>query len=141
MLAWQAWRQQSESLPPDERVNRSDGFPAERTLPKPSRLPVYARGSALVSEHVVPKKVLQRFLLRVRSRDDIARILRINLCCVVTRNENIELPSSWHADQDKPIEDVRPWNRYRGRSIVMLPNPQWSAEEKGALVEAGLLGI
>jgi hypothetical protein len=132
------WRERFRSLPAEERFSR-DGFPAEHSLPKPIRLSTHERGSALVSEHVVPKKVMQSFLLRVRSRDDIAQVLEANLCCVVTRDENRRLPSSWHPDQDKSIEEFRPWNRYCGKDIAVLDNPKWTARERATLSEAGLL--
>lgn len=138
IAAWGAWREYFQSLPLKERFGR-DGFPALRSLPKPATLPVGRNGSALVSEHVVPKKVMQSFLLPVRSRDDIAQVLRANLCCVVTRSENARLPPSWHPDQDKPIKDLRPWNRYRGRGITVLEHAGWTFDEREALSEAGLL--
>jgi len=120
-MAWQAWRERFRSLPAAERFGR-DGFPAKRSLPKPTRLPQHQKGAALVSEHVVPKNVMQGFLLQVRGRSDIAHVLETNLCCVVTRNENDRLSPSRHPDQDKPIEELRPWNRYRGTGITVLNN-------------------
>jgi hypothetical protein len=138
VAAWQVWRERFQSLPVGERFRR-DGFPAERSLPKPTRLSVDRRGSALVSEHVVPKKVMQTFLLRVRSREDIAQVLEANLCCVVTRDENSGLPASSHPDQGKPFEDLRPWNRYKGFGITLLDHPGWTSDEIEALSEAGLL--
>jgi hypothetical protein len=124
--AWLSWRAYYAGMPPDRRSNRNDGRPSLGTFPK-------GGSDGLVSEHVVPKKVLKGLLLATRDREKIAALLKLNLCCVVTRAEDAQLPRDHHA---RPAD---PWHRYQGKGIVLLHNPAWTDDEIGRLLQQGLL--
>lgn len=124
--AVEAWHEKFRSLSIDQRISRRDRRPSLRTLPK-------GRPNGLVSEHVVPKKQIKELLLSTRDRDEIAAILRLNLCCVVTCTEDGRLDQSSHSN---PFD---PWQRYRGKDIVLAHNPSWTDTEIEALLRNGLL--
>lgn len=118
--AWRAWRDHA----------RHQGLPTSsmRSLPKRSR----SGELGLVSEHVVPKKVLKREILFDRA--NLQLWLSRNLCSVVTIREDRRL----HRD-DHP-EPSDPWRRYIGTGIVFLHNPDWTDGEIEPLLRCGLLG-
>ncbi|MCI0432013.1 MAG: hypothetical protein L0210_15905 [Rhodospirillales bacterium] len=124
--AWLSWRAQYSHTPPDRRLSRSDGRTALATFPK-------GGPDGLVSEHVVPKKVMKRLLLATRDREKIGALLKLNLCCVVTRAEDARLP------RDDHLQPAEPWRRYHGKGIVLLHNPAWSDDEIQPLLRHGLL--
>jgi hypothetical protein len=79
----------------------------------------------LVSEHVVPKKVMKRLLLD--QPGSIADLLRLNICAVVTLAEDRRLV---RADHDDPFD---PWLRYAGTDIRFINNPIWTDSERADL--------
>lgn len=121
-----SWRMQYNSTPLAQRFNRNDGRYATRTFPKQGP-------TGLVSEHVVPKKLMKTLLLPTRDQERISNVLRLNLCCVVTRAEDARLERDSH-----PIP-TEPWRRYRGKGIILLHNPTWTDAEIEPLLRNGLL--
>jgi hypothetical protein len=125
--AWLAWRAKLLDTPPSRRFNARDGLPHGRTFPK--RSTDHERG--LVSEHVIPKTVIQQRLLV--DRPEVETWLSRNLCCVVTRAQDRRLAASSHPD---PAD---PWLRYRHTDIVLLHNPAWTEAEIEPLLRHGLV--
>jgi hypothetical protein len=92
----------------------------------------------LVSEHVVPKKVLKTLLIECdpSNCDYIRRLLELNLCCVVTRAEDKQLKRDKHPNVDDP------WIRYAeaNNRITLIHNPYWIPAEVEPLLRHGLIG-
>ena len=86
-----------------------------------------------MSEHVVPKKEMKKLLVGTRDAAQIKAILGLNLCCVVTGDEDRRLQRDCHPDP------MQPWLRYRGKGITVLHNPEWEDLEIEALLRHGLL--
>lgn len=124
--AYQCWHEQYNRTSASERFGRNGLAPSLRTFPK-------GGASGLVSEHVVPKKALKELLLQTRDRGTIESLLRLNLCCVVTGAQDGRLERACHPN---PFD---PWQRYRGKGIIMIHNPTWTDNEIDALLRNGLL--
>jgi hypothetical protein len=116
--AWRAWRDQYLFIEERKRLNSRDGLPVLATIPKRKR----AGEQALVSEHVVPKKVLKALLLQ--QRWPVSDVLALNHCAVVTRSEDRRLEASSHPD---PFD---PWRRYADTGIEIIENPNWTDRER-----------
>jgi hypothetical protein len=113
VVAWRAWR--------DWRAAGGRSFPKRS-----------GNGDCgLVSEHVVPKKVLKQHILA--DRTNVRVWLERNLCCVVTVGEDRNLPSESHRDATDP------WLRYEGSGIVLLHNSRWTDAEREPLLRHGLV--
>lgn len=113
VAAWRAWR--------DWRAAGGRSFPKRQRI----------GDSGLVSEHVVPKKVLKQQILA--DRGNVRVWLERNLCCVVTVGEDRHLPGESHPDATDP------WRRYRRTGIVLLHNRAWTPEQIEPLLRHGLL--
>lgn len=116
--AWRAWRDQYFSIEEDKRLNSRDGLPTLATIPKRK----VAGERALLSEHVVPKKVLKGLLLE--RRHPVPNVLALNHCAVVTRAEDRRLAISSHPD---PFD---PWRRYSETGIEIIESPDWTDRER-----------
>lgn len=129
--AYRSFRKKYFSFPENKRLNSRDKGPHQNTLPK--RKAEQLEG--LVSEHVIPKRVMQDLLLK--NKWPIEELLTLNLCAVITLREDrkineLKLRSS-HPNPFKPL------HRYKGTGIQFIPNPDWSFEEKTALEEYNLV--
>jgi hypothetical protein len=125
--AWLSWREKFLHISPPQQFAKDDGLPHLRTLPK--RKSDGAKG--LLSEHVVPKRIMKDCLLSDRSR--IAEWLKRNLCCVVTIEEDARLVRDTH------VNPADPWQRYRNSGIILLHNPAWKPQEIADLLKYDLL--
>lgn len=124
--AYLSWRDQYGRTPSSLRFGRDRLTPSLRTFPK-------GGPSGLVSEHVVPKKSMKALLCRTRERNEIESLLRLNLCCVVTGEEDNRLERACHPNS------FEPWQRYCGKGIITLHNPAWTDKQIEALLRNGLL--
>jgi hypothetical protein len=111
--AWRAWRAWRDA--------------GGRSFPKRKR----SGDSGLVSEHVVPKKVMKERICADRA--NVRLWLQRNLCCVVTVAEDGHLVRDTHPDA------ADPWLRYEGKGIVLLHNSAWNVEEIDTLLRHGML--
>ncbi|MCA9678701.1 MAG: hypothetical protein KC464_26975 [Myxococcales bacterium] len=125
--AYRHWVQNIESLPPQDVRDRRGAF-AKRTLERMERGRLRA---FLRHEHVVPKSVMIKWL--VRELDNVDVILAKNVCCVITKEEDAKLARDTHPAPSDP------WRRYAGTGIVLLFNPDWPDAVVEDLTRHGLL--
>lgn len=92
----------------------------------------------LQHEHVFPRKDWVRLMTpRIRgvamSAEELrSQFARYCLGCIVTRAE--------HREVDRRAGDPQnPWKRYRGTSIRLVDNPEWSDQHRCWIEEAGLI--
>lgn len=112
---------------PEAKRHSSDGGASLATIPKRR-----ADGDqGLLSEHVVPKKVMKRLLLDPPG--SIADLLRLNICAVVTLSEDRRLVRAGH------IDPFNPWVRYAGTGIRFIENPSWTNAERADLARYDLI--